>query len=227
MSIDRLFIKGPADSDFVAMDEEYGLHLKWRVISAPTPKTLYDDIPGMNGSLDSTGEFGEVFYHDRTLSLDCKHPSDLWQEDFENFMCAYHGQDCKIAFSSDPDYYWIGRLTVTQYDTKDHSLQMSAVVYPYKFKKVVTEIVTNVRENVYTTTRLDNGRMRVVPEITFTAPITIKWGTNTRELSSSDYPSTVRIPGMEIMPNTFLYVTAKGDAQDGATVTFSYREGSL
>lgn len=218
MNIDRLYIKGPADNDFVAVDTTFGLYLKWRKLSAPTPKVIYDEIPGMNGSLDSTEEFGEVFYEPRTLAMDCKHPADAWQADFQAFLNAYHGQDVKISFSNDPDFYWAGRLTVSEYESKDHSHLMSALVYPYKFKKTVTTVTKTGGGTV----TLTNGRMPVVPDVTIGGAVTIAWGTNSKQLSASSYPATVRIPGLRLKQGS-LVVTITGSA----SVTFSYREGSL
>lgn len=218
MQMDRLLIKGPADADFVPCDTQFGLYLKWRTLTAPEPKTVYDEIPGMNGTLDSTEEYGEVFYNDRTLALDSKHPSDSWHSDFQAFMNAYHGQLVKIAFSNDPDYYWSGRLAVSEYESKDHSLMMSAIVYPYKFKKTLTT-VTQTGDGSVT---LTNGRMKVVPEITISGPVTLAWNGYTKALSASSYPATVRVAGLELKQGTTT-VTVTGSA----SVTFSYREGSL
>lgn len=218
MNIDRLSIQGPADAGFIEIDTVYGLYLKWRMISAPTPKTLFYEIPGMNGSLDSTEEFGEVFYNDRTLALDCIYPADSWQSDHQKFMNAYHGQIVKIAFSNDPDYYWTGRLAVASYSSKEHTQQMSALVYPYKFKKQLTTKTQTGSGSV----TLKNGRMKVVPEVTFTGPVTLAWGNYTKQLSASTYPQTVRIAGLELYEGDTV-VTVTGSA----TVTFSYREGAL
>lgn len=218
MSIDRLSIKGPNDQSFVEIDTVYGLHLKWRTLSAPMPKTLYDDIPGMNGSIDSTEEFGEIFYNDRVIDLNCIHPADAWQEDHQKFMDAYHGRHVKIAFSNDPDYYWVGRLSCSQYSAKNHSQQMSALVYPYKFKKQLTTKTQTGSGSV----TLKNGRMKVVPEVTFDGPATLAWDSYTKELSASSYPQTVRIAGLELTEGDKI-VTVTGSA----TVTFSYREGAL
>jgi phage-related protein len=218
MQMDRLSIKGPADADFVPCDTQFGLYLKWRTLTAPEPKTVYDEIPGMNGTLDSTEEYGEVFYNDRTLALDSKHPSDSWHADFQAFMNAYHGQLVKIAFSNDPDYYWSGRLAVSEYESKDHSLMMSAIVYPYKFKKTLTTVTKTGGGSV----TLTNGRMKVVPEITISGPVTLAWDGYTKALSASSYPKTVRVAGLELKQGTTT-VTITGSA----SVTFSYREGSL
>lgn len=221
MNVDRLYIKGPSDLVFVPVDERYGLHLKWRVISGPVPKTSYDDIPGLNGSLDSTEEFGEIFYNDRSLALDCVYNGEKYHEDIQAFMSAYHGQSVQMLFLNDPAYYWTGRLAVSQYASKDRSLAMSAIVYPYKFRRTVTKIAVNVSDEK--TVKLRNGRMRVMPEIMFTGPITLAWDSYTKALSSSKYPARVRIAGFELKPNAVLDVTITGSAN----VAFTYREGAL
>ena len=221
MNIDRLMIKGPAENDFVPVDDMFGFYLKWRKLTAPKQKESYDDIPGMNGSLDSTEEYGEIFYNMRSLALDCVHPNSDWYEDYQRFMDAYHAQDVKIAFSNDPEYYWAGRLSVSEYDAKSRSIIMSALVYPYKFKRLLTKVSASVTTTK--TVKLVNGRMKVVPDVTFSAPITLAWGTYTKALSASSYPATVRIAGLELLPNSSISVTITG----AADVTFSYREGAL
>lgn len=220
MNIDRLYIKGPNDADFVSVDDRFGLYLMWRTLTAPEPKTEYDDIPGMNGSLDSTEEFGEIFYYNRTLALDCKYPDKDWYKDHQAFMDAYHGKSVKIAFSNDPMYYWAGRLTVSEYVAKDHSFMMSAIVYPYKFKRALTKVSVSTENEA--TVKLKNGRMKVIPEVTVSGPVTLAWGEYTRAISASSYPATVRIAGLELQEGS-LDVTVTGNA----SVTFSYREGAL
>jgi phage-related protein len=219
MNIDRLLIKGPGDADFVAFDTEYGMYLMWRTLSAPTVKTVYDEIPGMNGQLDSTEEFGEVLYQPREIELGCKHPSDDWYGDYEDICAKYHGRQVQIAFSNDPDWYWTGRLFVSEYSAKDHAISMTATVYPYKFKKTETVVESAGNETV----TLTNGRMRVVPTVTIDGPVTLEWGEYEKNIASSTYPVTLRIAGFELSDGSEMDVTITGTAN----VTFKYREGTL
>ena len=221
MSIDRLKLKGATDNDYVAVDTTYGFHLKWRRISAPNVKTVYDEIPGANSSLDGTEELGEVFYEDRELDLGCILPSSAWQTPYQNLCSKYHGQRVKIQFTNDASYYWTGRLFVSEYDSKEHSLTMHAMVYPYKFK--ATETVVTKAVTTSDTVTLTNGRMRVVPTVTITAPVTLAWGSYSKSISASEYPATLRIEGLELAPDSSTVVTITGEA----TVTFKYREGAL
>lgn len=221
MSIDRLKLKGSTDNYYVAVDTTYGFHLKWRRISAPNVKTVYDEIPGANGSLDETEELGEVFYEDRELDLGCVLPSSTWQTPYQNLCSKYHGKLVKIQFTNDANYYWTGRLFVDEYDAKAHSLSMRAIVYPYKFKVQETVVTKTVMTS--DTVTLTNGRMRVVPTVTISAPVTLAWGGLSKALSSSSYPATFRIDGFELAPDSSTVVTITG----AATVTITYREGAL
>lgn len=221
MAIDRLFLKGASDNDFVAVDTTYGYYLKWRRLSAPEVKTSYYDIPGANSSIDGTEDFGEVFYSDRELELGCILLSSAWETPYQNLCSAYHGKTVKIKFSNDSNYYWTGRLFVEEHDAKAHSLAMRATVYPYKFK--TTETVVTKTVTTSDTVTLTNGRMRVVPTVTISAPVTLAWGNNTKSLSASSYPVTLRVAGFELDPNSSTVVTITGEA----TVTFTYREGAL
>lgn len=218
MNIDRLYLKSASDNDFVPADTTFGLLLKWRRLSAPLVKTIYDEIPGANGMLDSTEEYGEVFYEDRELELGCILPDKEWQTPYQNLCSRYHGKTVKIAFSNDADYYWSGRLFVSEYDSKEHLLAMTATVYPYKFKKVETVVTSSGNETV----TLENGRMSVVPTVTISGAVTLAWGEYTKALSASSYPTTVRIAGLKLTEGE-TDVTITGSAN----VTFRYREGAL
>lgn len=218
MNIDRLLIKGPNDNDFVPADDMYNLYLMWRRLSAPELKSEYVEIAGANGTYDGTEDYGEVFYNDRVLNLGCIMLSENWHATYEAFLNRYHGQTCQFAFANDPAYYWGGRLSVSEYDSKAHQLSMSAIVYPYKFKRQKTVVRSNGNETV----RLRNGRMRVVPSVTIGNDVTLKWGNNTKALQSSSYPATYLIAGLELNEG-YLDVQIVGNA----TVSFEYREGSL
>lgn len=218
MKIDRLFIQGANDTDFVPIDDVYGYHLKWRVLSAPEAKTYYEDIPGANGSYDGTEDYGEVFYNNRTLSIGCKFVEKDWHESYTKFCSKYHARRVKIAFGNDPKYYWYGRLFVEEYNAQEHSLEMYAIVYPYKFWKDETIVTSEGNETV----RLFADRMKVTPAITIDGAVLLSWKTYTKSLSSSSYPATFTVAGLDVQDGS-LDVTITG----AANVTFKYREGAL
>lgn len=189
--------------------QDLGFYLKWRELSAPAPKTSYEDIPGAHGAVDTTDE---LFYEMRELKLDCIHPNADFQSDYDQILSMFHGKQCRIVFASDPDYYWTGRVTVGGYSKKNHSLTMSATVYPFKFKNEET-VVTATDETV----TLENGRMPVTPTVTNDAEATLTFGTSTVTLSAG----THIVAGLELSENSETEVTVAG------TATFTYREGTL
>ena len=57
MNIDRIGIKLQSEQNFTMLDT-LGIYPKWRTITNPNGRMSYDTIPGMNGALDSTEQFG-------------------------------------------------------------------------------------------------------------------------------------------------------------------------
>lgn len=218
MKMDRIGIKGPADNDFVMLDNVFGLYPVWRTLSAAPERTNFVKIPGMQGALDCSEEFGEVFYDMRTLNMNCVYVGKNWHEDFSRFSSRYHAQAVQIVFSNDPAWYWNGRLSVSSFDAKSHKLTMKATVFPFKFRREET-IVTSAGNETIT---LRNGRMAVVPTVTIGGPVTLAWGNYTKSLSATSYPATVVVAGLQLTEGS-LDVTITG----AYSVTFRYREGAL
>lgn len=218
MNIDRIGIKGAGDNDFVMLDTAFSLYPAWRTLSAAPEKTNFVKIPGMNGALDCSEEFGEVFYDMRTLSADCIYIGEDWHKDLSEFASKYHGKSVQIMFTNDPAWYWTGRLSISNYNAKDRKLTMKATVYPYKFRRDETVITSTGNETV----TLRNGRMTVTPEVTISGPVTLEWGSHTKALTASSYPATLIIAGLQLpQGDTEVMITGS------ETVTFRYREGSL
>lgn len=218
MKIDRIGIKGANDNDFVMIDDVFKLYPTWRTMSAAPERTNFVSIPGMNGALDCSEEFGEVFYDMRTLNIDCVYAGDNWHEDIRRFASRYHGRSVQIAFENDPAWYWAGRLSMSNYDSRERKLGMTATVFPYKFAKHETVVSSDGNETV----TLRNGRMTVTPTVTIGGPVTLSWGEYTKALSASTYPASLIIAGLQL-PEGDTAVTITGVAD----VTFRYREGSL
>lgn len=218
MKIDRIGIKGKNDNDFVMLDEMFGLYPAWRILSAATERTNFVPIPGMNGSLDCSEEFGEVFYEMRILNMDCVYIGSDWHSDYIRFSCRYHGRSVQIIFANDPAWYWTGRLSVSSFDAKSHKLTMQATVFPYKLSRNETVVTSAGNETV----TLRNGRMTVTPTVKIGGPVTLAWGNYSKALSSTSYPATFTIAGLQL-PEGDTNVTITG----ANSVEFRYREGAL
>ena len=118
--------------------KEWGLVTKSFVISPPEPKTQYVDIPSVDGQLDFTQALtGEVPYKNRKITgtFTVMDKRSEWDEKFSTIMDLIHGKYLKITKDTDPEYYYIGRVTVNSWKSNKATSEIviDADVYPYKY----------------------------------------------------------------------------------------------
>lgn len=120
-------------------------------IGTPTPKFELIDIPGCDGMLDFTEAFGEVKYGNRSLSFEFSTmvPQSEFMSLFATVQNALHGQKMKIILDDDPDCYYIGRLTVSEWkaDRLIGSLTIDCDCEPYKYR-LSSQIVSLTGRNL-------------------------------------------------------------------------------
>lgn len=108
-------------------------------VQPPEPKTFFQDIPGGDGSLDvSTVISGRPTYKRReiTMKFHCEHPSNQWTTIMSEILKEFHGKEGKIIFEDDPDYYYMGRMTVSDYEraVKTGKFIITSNAEPYKYE---------------------------------------------------------------------------------------------
>ena len=107
-------------------------------IGTPTPKYELIDIPGGDGVLDVTEAFGEVKYGNRPMSFEFSTmvPQSEFMTLFSRVQNALHGQKLQIILDDDPDCYYIGRLTVSEWkaDRLIGKLTIDCDCEPYKYR---------------------------------------------------------------------------------------------
>ena len=146
-----------------------------RLILAPfaptpaTPQTNFLQVPGRDGSLDLTEANGEVKFNDRQFSFTfIVSPDDdqTFDERLSAVSAALNGKRCRITLDRDPDYYWLGRCMVDQYQRSKGigRIVVKATVQPYKLKQSAT-VVSVALSSAAKTVVLENGRMAAVPVI--------------------------------------------------------------
>ena len=95
------------------------------------------DVPGADGSLDYTNVLGKTRYQNRTGSWNFLIDNGYWDWPvlYTEFMEKYHGRNCQIILKDDPYYYYIGRLTLKNYNqAKDYSsFEIEYNLEPYKW----------------------------------------------------------------------------------------------
>lgn len=201
--------------------DDFDLILSQKTIGTPSPKTETIDIPGGDGVLDLTDFFGEVKYNNRELSFEfsTKVPQDQFMDLFSRVQNAIHGQKMQIVLDDDAEWYYTGRITVSEWkaDKNIGKLTIDCDCEPYKSRHGDTVIFQMV-EGTETMVILPNGRKPVMPLIDITGNINLTFGTNFWALSEGRY----ELPAVRLANgNNTILLSGTG------TATFSYRERRL
>lgn len=143
---------------------DFGLVLTEQNIGIPTAKTYTVDIEGRNGALDLSESFGEIKYGNRTLKLTFGliEKIESWQTRMKTVAGFLHGQKMKITIWSDPNFYYVGRCFIDEYNSSERlgSIVVSCDCEPYKYKKNITEVTLTAGKNT-----IVNGRMTVFADL--------------------------------------------------------------
>ena len=201
--------------------DDLSLILSSKTIGSPSVKTETIDIPGADGVLDFTEFFGEAKYNNRTLKFEFS-SVELWSEQLaqdSTIKNALHGKKLKITLDDDPDFYFMGRISVGDWtnDKNIGKLIITCDCEPWKYKQALTTIQKTVSGSESIT--LSNLRRSVSPMITTDATITIAWTGGSASLN----PGTdLVIPELVLKEgNTAITITGT------ANVTFKYRKGGF
>lgn len=107
------------------------------IISPPKPKTKLIEVPGSDRVIDLTETLtGEVHYGTRNISMEfvCMEDRRKWAAIYSDILDTLHGKRVKIIFDDDPNFYYMGRVTVGDFDGEAVSalLSITAEVEPHK-----------------------------------------------------------------------------------------------
>ena len=202
---------------------DLSLILTSKQIGTPAPKVEQIDIPGGDGVLDVTEYFGDVKYQNRNLKFEVSTvvPKSQFMTLFSAVQNKLHGQLMKIILDEDPEWYYFGRISVSEWKAEKSigKFTIECDCKPYKFKRNETIITATVADSAAVV--LMNGRKRAVPEVKVEtgSKIRIEYqGVNIWDLGSGSYT----LPELELMQGANT-VTLTGNG----SVTFTYQEGDL
>ena len=223
---------------------DWGLLLKSRpVISPPSPKTVYVDIPGSDGVIDLTESLtGDVKFDNRTIKcefvvLDAR---NRWSDIYSEIMDYLHGQRMRVRLDEDPTYYYEGRLQVNEWksDKVTSIITIEGDVEPYKmemfssledwewdsfnFETGIIRDYKEIRVDETLTFTIEGRRKSVVPSFTVVSDdgsgLQVRFNGTTYDLPDG----TSRVLNIVIKNGTnTLYFTGNG------TVSIDYRGGRL
>ncbi len=203
--------------------KDFGLILAKKTIGAPAPKVLSVDIAGGNGSIDFTEYFGDINFENRALKFEfsmISNPKNYLSE-YSRILNLLNGQKMKITLSDDPDYYYIGRVIVNEWESQKRigKLVIDVDAEPYKYKHAVTLI--SIVADGKTVICCKNGRMKVQPKFTFSAETKVVFGVYTKVFPAGKYDDDdiIFTSGENVITITPISGTS--------SVTIEYQEGDL
>lgn len=88
-------------------------------ISEPELETFYVNVPYRDGQVDlSTALTGRRVFKKRQLSFNLGgiRPRMNWDAEISDLRNKIHGKECKITLDNDREYYWLGRVFLTDFD---------------------------------------------------------------------------------------------------------------
>lgn len=178
---------------------DFGVILTQQNIGLPSPKTYSVSIEGMDGSLDLSECFGEMKYENRTLKFFFESIEKItdWQAKMINIPSFLHGQKMKIKTWSDPDFYYVGRCQIDEYNSSQRlgKIVISCDCEPFKYKNNITNY--NLAEGTNT---VQNSRMTVYADLINESEITINSkvysaGTHLRAIKLTSGANTLNSSG--------------------------------
>ena len=200
---------------------DLNLILSSREISSPKIKEHLVDVDGADGSLDLTEALGDVRYESRKIKLGFTVIDDrsrFW-DIFSDVQNRIHGRRFNITFDDDPDFYYIGRVSIDKWKTDKVTGSMTFTIEaePYKNWRDETVVIEEVAGTK--TIRLTNLRRPVNPEFTVTNPMSLVFGDAT---VSAPRNEAFRSPDIKLMEgDNWLKVNGTG------TITIRYQMASL
>lgn len=199
---------------------DFGLIRTSTTIGKPEARTNTVEVEGMDGVLDFSEYFGEIMYDNRELELEFStaRPVSEFPRLYSDVCNAIDGKRLKVVLSEDPDYYWMGRVSVSEWKSNGRigTLTISVDCEPYKYKAEVTRRTIQVSGTAKAL--LTNLRKRVVPTFELDAAMTIAFGTGSHSATVGTWSSPEIVFEQGVNEITF---TGTG------TVVVSYQERGL
>ena len=211
--------------------DDYGMLLAQKNIGFPDVQTNMIEVLGRNGLLDLTESMsGGPKYYNREIGLTFITSDKLsgmaWSELISAVACGIHGQQIKIVFDEDEDYYYLGRCRINQFTTSraKRTIEIICDCDPFKYKTEETTTTVSLTANVEQTITLTNEYMTATPTIVVDGGedvnVTIVCGTSSAVFGSGSYLSSALA-----LPEGETEWTVSAD--EACTVTISYQEGTL
>lgn len=206
--------------DYYDTARDFALILATYTIGEAPARTNTVEVEGMDGVLDFTEYFGEIFYENRELEFTFSliEPMADFPRIYSEVKNAINGKRMKITPSWDSGFYYVGRVTVNEWESDGRvgTIVIGCDCEPYKYRQQPTKKTLTV--NGAKKCILRNLRKRVSPSFEFDASMTVKFkdASYTASAGSWSDPRIILLQGENEM--TF---------EGTGTVTITYQERGL
>ncbi|MBO5348996.1 MAG: mtfA protein [Clostridia bacterium] len=207
-------------------------------IPSAVVKEEIEEIPGTSDILDYTESNGDVHYERRVIPIELAgiKNRDEFLSIHSKFQNLLHGKNVKMIFSEEPNFYWIGRVSVGDINPYGvlRSINLEVKVDPYKYEIIssaddwlwdpfsfVDGIINECKDLVVNgalDVTIQGRRKHVIPKIISDSEMTVTFNDVTYNLSAG----INEVLDIEILEGQNL-LTFKGNG----TVSVDYRGGSL
>lgn len=129
------------DSEILETAPEFNQHYNLLSVgcgvSTPEPRLNMVEVPGRNGMLDLTNALGATTYNNRNVWF-ASVMSDTTTRQIQRYstlLNKYHGQLCKMVLDKEPDYYYVGRCSVSRdwLDNGTQAVRFDLDADPFKY----------------------------------------------------------------------------------------------
>lgn len=203
--------------------DDWDLVMSAKVIGTPAVKEKIIDLADRDGVLDHTEALtGVPAYGTRELSFTFEYLDAIedWPDLFTEIRNFLHGRRMKIFEPDDPNYYYLGRVSVSDPSgglVKVFSATVRADTwkYPITGETVVIEPVKASGEII-----LRNNWRPVCPTITTTGAVTFAFGGVNYSIAGA---GTFRFPRLRLSYGNNIVKIVSGSGE----ITFTYQEGAI
>lgn len=128
--------------------DDWGLLLSSRELPLPAPKTVEDNVLGLDGTIDYTELLtGDVSFSRRKIVLTLgveRRERFLYAQEHLNILDILNGGEHTLIFEDDPDFFYRGRFKITSYDRDAIIPKIKVEINAEPFKMDVVERVATV-----------------------------------------------------------------------------------
>lgn len=193
---------------------DWGMYLKSRPeISPPPPKTVYEDIPGSDGSLDLTESLtGDVKYENRELRFEFKviGGRSMWYNTYSDIMDYLHGKNVKVIIDEDMSFYYIGRMEADEWESSEitSTVVIKGDVEPYKM-----ELNSSLEDWLWDPFNFETGIVREYKDLDVNGSRTLVVPGRRKHVTPTFIVSSTDGSGMAITFNGYTYTIPDGTSR--------------